>query len=272
MRTQTCLILFLGVTLSPCVTRAQTTVMPKDATAVNLLSRAVNVLTQGVAINSVTLMGTVTQTTGDDIDTGSATLEALGGIASRVSLALTNGPQVEIISQSQGAPAGQWSGTDSSVHPMALHNCLTPASWFFPALALAQAINDPSIMITYVGKDTWNDVTVQHVRFWRALPSSTSSAANVDQVAPLAAVDVYLDLGNLLPVALDFNAHPDDNASIDIPIEIQYGGYQNLSGILLPTHIQKLMNYSLFLDINVTSAAINANLSSADFAVAPLQP
>ena len=267
MRTRS-LLLFLVITLSPCVTRAQTTTASKDTTAVALLSQAVNVLSQAVPVNSITLTATATRTAGSDVETGTATLEALSGEASRVSLALTDGQQSETINQSQAAPGGQWSGTDGSVHPMALHNSMIPASWFFPALALAQAINDPSISITYIGQETLDGEVVQRVRFWRILRGEAGTPEDLARFHDLSAADVYLDASNSLPVELDFNLHPDNNLSVDIPAEIQYSGYQKIGGILLPARIQKSLNHSVILDLNVTGAAVNTNLSPADFAVA----
>lgn len=266
MRTQS-LLLCLVITLSPSVIRAQTAVVSKEATAVNLLSSAVNALTQGVPVNNVTLTASATRTVGPDLETGTATLEALGGGASRVSLALTDGQQSEIINQSQGAPAGQWSGTDGSVHPMALHNCLTPASWFFPALALAEAISDPSVTITYAGQETLDGVAVQRIRFWRILPGETGSAEDLAKFHGLSTADVYLDASSSLPVELDFNLHPDQTLSVDIPAQVQYSGYEKINGILLPTHVQKFINHALLLDLNVTGATANTALSPTDFGI-----
>jgi len=260
------ILLYALVLFSFGLASAQSTVT-KDPNALSLLSAAVSALASGTSISNVTLTGTVTRTAGSDVETGSVTLEAFGGVDSRINLALTNGQRSEIINQSQGAPVGQYSGPDSTVHLMAVHNCWIPASWFFPALALAEALNDPAVTITYIGQETRNGEAVQHVRFSRVLPGENGTAEALAQFRALSAADVYLDAANSLPVELDFNLHPDKNASVDIPAEVRYSGYQKVGGILLPTHIQKLINHSLYLDLNVTGAAINANLSSADFAI-----
>jgi hypothetical protein len=209
----------------------------------------------------------VTRTAGSDVETGSATLEALGGVDSRVNLALTNGQQSEITNQSTDSPGCQWSGTDARVHAMPSQNCWVPASWFFPALALAQALNDPSIAITYAGQENRNGRAVQHIHLSRVFSSSYADAATVALLEHLATADAYLDASNFLPVALQFNIHPDNNAGLDIPVEIQYGNFESIGGVLLPAHIEKLINGSLFLDFNVTGAATNTSPSQADFAV-----
>lgn len=238
----------------------------RDPRAVSLLNAAMSALSRGANIRDVTLTGTVSRTAGSDIETGTATLQALGGAAGRIQMTLTGGPQSEVINQSQGAPAGQWSGPDGSQHAMAQHNGLVPAAWFFPALVLAEALNDPSVQLAYVGQEVKGDVAVEHIRFWRVIPSGLSTDAAVKLLAHLTTADVYLAAANSLPVALDFNIHPDQNELLDIPVEIGYSGYQKINGILLPAHVEKFINNSLLLDLNITGAAVNTNLSSSDFA------
>lgn len=258
---------FLAMVLSPCTFWAQTSA-PKDPRAVSLLSSAVSALANGTNISSVTLTGAVTRPAGSEVETGAVTLKALGGGEGRMDLTLTNGPRSEVVNQSQGALAGEWSGPDGVAHAMAQHNALVPAAWFFPALALAEALNDPSVQVAYVDKEMMGGVAVQHVQFWRVVPSGISSAAASGLLEHLTTVNVYLAAANSLPVALDFNVHPDDNEALDIPVEVQYSNYQKQNGMLLPTHVQKFINNSLLLDLNITGVAVNTNLSASDFAVA----
>jgi hypothetical protein len=240
----------------------------KDPTAMKLLSASVSALAGNASISDVTLMGTVTRTAGSDVETGSATLEALGWADSRVNLALTNGQQTEIINQAQGAQAGQFSGPDGTVHPMASQNCWAPASWFFTALTFARVLNDASINLTYIGQETHNSVAVDHIRYSQVLAAWRSNGPVVPTIEGLSTTDVFLDASDHLPVAIDFNAHPDKNAAIEIPVEIRYASYQKINGILVAAHIQKLINKSVLLDMFVTGASANTNLSPSEFAVA----
>jgi hypothetical protein len=263
-------VLFLTtLVLSPigAQTAAQTTAA-KDPRAVALLTGAVSALAGGTNITDVTLTGTVTRTAGSDVETGAVTLQALGGLAGRMNMTLTGGPRGEVINQSQGALAGQWSGSDGVQHAMAQHNALVPAAWFFPALALAEALNDPSVQVAYVDQEIMGGVAVAHIQFCRVLPSGISSDAAMTPFEHLTSVDVYLAAANSLPVALDFNIHPDNNEKLDIPVEVQYSDYQKIGGILLPARVQKFINNALFLDLSITGVAVNTNLSSSDFAVA----
>ena len=66
-------------------------------------------------------------------------------------------------------------------------------------------------------------------------------------------------------MAITFSQHPDNNAIVDIPVEIDFSGYSVVSGVAVPLHIQKFFNGSLLLDISVQSAALNTGLTNADF-------
>ena len=234
------------------------------------------------ALQDITLQANAHYIAGSDEELGTATLMAkacsaglalqpLGGTqggpcgtSSLVTLNLTNGTRQEI----RNGPAGVWSGPDGTPHAMAQHNTLVPATWFYPALVLAEALNDPSVQLAYVGQEAKGGVAVAHLQFWRVVPSvasGTSSDLAMKLFAHLTSVDVYLAAASSLPVALDFNLHPDNNAGLDIPVEIQYSNYQKMSGMLLPAHVQKLMNNSLLLDLSITGAAINSGIPSSDF-------
>ena len=242
-------------------------VATKDATAASLLQAAVSALTKGTNVTDVTLTGTATRTYGSDVQTGVVTLMALGGRASSVSLELSGGSRTQTINQLQAVPAGQHSGPDGTLHAMALHNCWGPADWFFPALAFAEALNDPSIALAYVGEETRDGIAVQHVRFWRVVDSHGSNPRPLALIAHGSAVDAYLNPANALPVTLDFNTHPHKNALEDFAVEIQFSDYQKMSGVVQPTQIEKLLNGRRVLDIYVSGVSLNTGIQPSAFAI-----
>jgi hypothetical protein len=80
-------------------------------------------------------------------------------------------------------------------------------------------------------------------------------------------VDFYLDAGSSLPVAIVFNQHPDNNARVNIPVEIDFSSYQTISGVLVPMHIQRISNGTTILDITLTAAVLNSGLTTSEFSV-----
>ena len=68
-------------------------------------------------------------------------------------------------------------------------------------------------------------------------------------------VDVYLDPQTSRPLVFDFTTHPDNNSSVDIAIEIQFSNYTQVNGIWLPFTVQRYINSSLALNLQIQSAA-----------------
>lgn len=214
-------------------------------------------LTNGVAVNDVTLIGNVTVVAGSDTQTGTATFAAASTNRSRIEMNLDNGKRTDIQDDSRGVPTGVWSVNDGALKPYASHNTWNDASWFFPALG---SLSDPSVNFSYVGVETRNGVSVQHLRSQR-----TNSAIPTAQ--KLSGQDIYLDATTLLPVALVFNLHPDNNSNINIPVEVRFANYQLKSGLMVPLRIQKFVNYGLVLDFQISNVIANSGIPANQFSV-----
>lgn len=233
--------------------------------AVALALQSVNAMTRGNPISDVTLSGTATRVAGSDEQTGTVTIQVKGTQESRIALALSGGAYSEIRNFAQGASEGSSTGPDGVAKPMAFHNCFADAAWFFPPLSsLNAAVSNPNFVIGYVGSETHAGVAVQHIRFSQSITSPDSFS--VQLIAHLSTIDFYLDSSSFLPVAMAFTTHPEDNGSLDIGVEIRFSNYELSSGVLVPLHIQKLINGNLYLDLTVNSVLINSGLSDSIFA------
>jgi len=255
-------LLFFGLS-SPATPQTQSTTPVSDPSAVAFATQAYAALTGKTNISDVTLTATATRTAGSDVEAGTMTLKALGTGESRFDLNSNSGTRSEVRNLSNGA-GGFWIGLDGVTHPVASHNCLTDASWFFPPLSILSQLSSPGLVITYVGEETRAGTTVQHLHFvfQSAVPSTSPTAPLLRQ---LGAEDYYLDAASLLPVALTFNTHPDNNALASIPIEVDFSNYQAVDGIKIPFRIQEFLNGTSFLDISIQSATLNSGLASSDF-------
>jgi hypothetical protein len=243
----------------------QTTTQPatSDPQAVALAAKALAALTGGKPITDVTLTGTATRTAGSDVETGAITLKALGSTNSRMDFSGSGGTRIEVRNSSSGVPQGSWIGTDGVSHAMVSHNCLTDAVWFFPAFSVLSQIASTNVIATYVGQETRNGASVQHIRFTTHPPNVPSAA--IAFVSSLTTEDVYLDSTSLLPVAIAFNSHADSDAAVQIATEVDFTGYRPMSGVAVPSKIQELLNGGLYLDISVESADLNSGLSNSVF-------
>src|SRR2546426_8496118 len=92
-------------------------------------------------------------------------------------------------------------------------------------------------------------------------------AATTTLTQSLSTTDFYLDSSSLLPVAVAFNSHPDNDDGMDIVMTINFANYQQVNGFQVPFSIQEFMFGGLVLDISITGATINSGISDSVFAI-----
>ncbi len=256
---------FLAVLLSVSIllpSAAQQTA-PASPQPLQLLRGTLGALSANTLPRDVTLSGTAHYIAGSDDQTGTATLKATATGASRIDLNLSSGPRTEISNSASGAPVGKWSGPDGIPHDIAFHNLVTEPSWFFPTFLLLRAVAPSGYVTTYIGHETLNGQAVEHLTI--AQTSNVQTPLGVTTLTHLTQTDVFIDCATLLPAAIAFNVHPDDNMLIDIPIEIRFSDYRPVNGAQIPFHIQKFLRNGLALDIQIQSAAINSGLALNEF-------
>ena len=248
-------LLAIQATAQPTTTAPQPTIQ-RDPQALSLLSRSLAAMTKGVAIQDIKLVAQVTRTAGSETDTGSSVLEAAAYDKSKTSFGFTSGQRGE----TRNGTGGVWSAADVQNRAIPLHNSWTTAAWFAPALVVQTWIQDSSFSLTYVALENRDGTQVHHVH-------ATHSVSADAQIATLSTTDLYLDPQTLLPVALAFNTHPDNDLGLNLPVEVTFASYQASGGILAPSRIQSFLQNSLLLDISVTATSANAGLPSSEFLV-----
>jgi hypothetical protein len=217
-------------------------------------------MTGSTTISDVTLTGSVTWT---GTDTGTATLRALGTGESRMDLALSSGTRSEIRDAQTGVQLGQWINPNNASGQFASQNCLTDAVWFFPALGSLSV--GPNVVLSYIGQESRNGGTVQHIQSYVYQPNWPAGVSPTPQ--QLSTMDFYLDATTLLPVAITFNAHPDTDATTNLLVEVDFSNYQAISGAMVPMHLQRYSQGSLIVDFTGSGASFNAGIPSSVFAV-----
>jgi hypothetical protein len=249
---------------SPRLNSQQSTAPAPQAST--LLSSAFAALVGNQSVQDVTLTGTARRIAGPDDESGTVVLKATSDGHSRMDLNLSGGTRSEIRSlDSSGNPLGAWSGPDGVQHAISFHNLLTDSSWFFSGLTLAHITSSQSIVETYIGQETLNGQAVLHISIVQSLSNSSGQTATLLQ--HLTQMDIFLDPTTHLPAATSISIHPDNDAGLDIPVQIQFSNYQSVNGVQIPFHIQKFINNSLALDLQVQSAALNSGLSASAFAI-----
>jgi hypothetical protein len=199
-------VIFLTIVFT-CFVSAQNQPPVSNSQAVTYAAQSIAALTGGATINDVTLTGSATWN-GGETETGTATLRALGAGESRVDLALASGTRTEIRDAQTGVHLGEWINPNNASGQFAPQNCWTDAVWFFPVLGSLAA--GPNVILAYLGPTTWNGESVLQIQAYVYQPSAVGLTPSSQQ---LSTINFYLDATTLLPTAVTFNAHPDNNAA-----------------------------------------------------------
>jgi hypothetical protein len=241
-----------------------------DPRAVSLATQAMSALMNGVAVSDVTLSGNAVWNSGANAESGTATAHAKTNVSSRLDLILPSGKRSELRNSVGGFPRGAWINGSGKLTLSSVHNCWTDAVWFFPGLTSLSAANSgrfrssqAKLVLVYVGLETRNNRSVQHIQSYQYLASTVPQKTAFTQ--KMSTVDYYLDAQTLVPLSVTFSAHPDNDASTDIAVEVDYSDYQQTHGILVPFHITKLWQGNPLLDVTVTNVAINSGLPNSLF-------
>lgn len=253
-------------------TQAQTTVnstattptATSDPQALALAAQSLKALTGGTAVQDVTLTGTATETAGSASDSGTATFKAKGHWESRMDFGGSSHSEIRTLDAS-GHPIGAWTTPDGASHAMPFHNVWTDGAWALPVFSSLATATQPNMVAKYIGPETRNGSAVQHLQFFRIADASLAAAAN--DLPGLSQVDIFLDSNSLLPVALSFDAHPDNDASRNIGMVIEYSNYQSVSGVQVPFHVQKMFSDEVFVDFQVSQAVLNSGLNDSTFSI-----
>lgn len=254
-----------------------------DPQAVALLQRSLVAIANGVPVADVTLIGTARRIAGSDDENGTATLTALASGGSKVSLDFPSGNRTEIRnpagipladsmpagmaanSISAAQPVGAWSGPDGVRHGISRHNLLIDDAWFVPVLTIGRLLAPGNYQVSYLGQETHNGQNVVHLAAVQPSSDDRPTIAALEQ--HLSQMDAFLDPSTQLPVALEFNAHPDQNAVVDIAVEIRFSDYRSVQGVQIPFHVQKYLNGALALDMQFDNSNINSGIAATAFQI-----
>jgi len=213
----------------------------------------------GTNLQAISLTGTAESSTGSNDDTGSFTGSCNTAGSSQLSLQLSGGTLTENRQTTNGSPSGNWVDSNGTQHAMVQHNLYSSSSWFCPVIALSQLVTSTNLNIQFIGEVQKDGATLQH---FTSTAVQAGTGAPYTLAAHLSQVDIYLNPQTQMPVLFDFTIHPDNDAGTDIPVEIQFGNYTKVEGVWIPYTIQKYVNSTLVLTLQVQSASIGSATST----------
>ncbi len=216
---------FAPLSAQEAPTASLTTTPVTDSQALVLARQSLAAMTGGAPVTDATLSGTATRTAGSDEETGQVLLEAKRTEESKIALTLSTSTYTKVQSFSDISPKRSYINSDSTIHTIALHNCLSSTTYFLPLLsALPSAISDSDTNLSNINQKTLNKEAVQHVR--SCLSMSSPHTTTIQSITHLSAVHIYIDSATDLPVAIGFTTHPNNNSSIDIAVGVLFSNYE----------------------------------------------
>lgn len=205
----------------------------------------------GSTVASVQMTGTAIWQYGSDQQTGTVSLSASADGQSRMELQLDRGLWVETQDAFSNVDRKcAWQAFDSSQHQIAFHNCQLGVIWFLPQITLQAGEGPPDASISV----TTSPAGATRVHCERH-PADVPDPAAAAFITRLSTTDLDLDSAGL-PEILIFSVHPDADASTDIPAEIRLSDYRAISGVQLPFRVQKLINGTIILDLQLSSVQV----------------
>lgn len=160
--------------------------------------------------------------------------------------------------------AGQRTDALGVTHTTPFHNLQAPAGVLSPISVLYAFLQDIAF-VKYVSAETLDGNPVVHLRYSRT--PTAASAHVITLIQRLSRIDLYLNANTGTVAVIAFTLHPDNNSKLDLPAEVRFSNYQPVSGVLVPFHIQRIIQGAVNMDFTATSVAINSGISDSEFAL-----
>ncbi len=204
-------------------------------------------------VPGVQLTGTATWHYGADIQTGSATLTGSANGQSQMTLHLSRGTRID--TQNAFTDADRtctWTGFDGIAHNVAPHNCWVATVWFLPQITLQAGAGAADAVISYAPAGDGKTIIVHVERH----PTAVRDSKTANLLAALSSVDLGIDSATHLPQWLRFKIHPDSDAGTNLQVEVDFSGYRTINGVTVPLRIQKLINQTVVLDLQISGVQV----------------
>lgn len=201
-------------------------------------------------VSTVQMTGSATWSYGSDQQTGSVTLQASSQGQGRMVLQLSAGTRVETQNPFMDAQRQcTWTSFDGTLHNSADHQCWLDTIWFLPQITMQPGAGAPDDSLSAATSPDGRSFRFHHERH----PVNVSDQKTRKLLVHLSTVDLDVDPATGLATSLFFAAHPDNDAGMDLPVEIRFSAYSTFGAVTVPTRIQKYINNSLVLDIQISN-------------------
>ena len=217
--------------------------------------KAQQATSNGKSFTSVNFTATAEWIAGSLHESGTATLQAKIDGSTNVQLDLGHASRNETQSSANASRTCTWTDAAGISHSIVGPNCLIAIPWFAPALFAQSSPQLPSMLAATDDGEMSRASRTLH-QFSYRLKFSEPDSTDVDRLTSMSTVKVLYDPQTALPASLEYFIHPDNNDLQNLPVQIVFSGYQPISGIMLPFHIERYVNRTLQLTLDITNVSI----------------
>jgi hypothetical protein len=242
------LLLCLG-SITSTVMGQREPVQPTSAS--ELLAQISSTFSRSKPVSHVRITGTATWYSGGDTGSGPVTFIASANGKNSMQLQLSGGSRAEEQSALGDDRTCSWTDKNGVVHEVSETNCWTTLIWFLPQLSIQPNSLPASLGIQYLGIQTSDQGTFYSLRNQLIIGPGQTPSTVTAQIQQRSTTELHVDPSTFQPRALSYTLRPDSGSGADIDVEVHYDHYQQISGLMVPTHIERYLNGNLQLSIDI---------------------
>jgi hypothetical protein len=237
-------------------TQQTVSAVQRDPQAVALLQASVRAMGGTVPTDSIAT-GDIVTVAGSLTSTGTIRILTRGTDQSYDEIQT---PSVFALVYSRGRASSIIGGTLSEL-PIDLG--VTTQSTDFPLPMFAGVLANSDTAFKYIGLETLNGNSVQHIQFWNTF----ASIPDLQSLASSSLRDVWVNTSSGLPVRVSFKRRSANAPSQSTSIDVSLSEYRNINGVLYPFSIQVALNGTPWATITIQNVTLNNGLDDTNFPV-----
>lgn len=211
-------------------------------------------------VRSFTASGTITYFWAGERVQALATIRAQGHDQFRMDATLPGGTRSVAISRDSGTRKDE-NGKRAEIP---LHNTISKGGSSFPYLAIATALKDPTVTVSYIGLAESGTQKWHQVRTIRNVPSEQDPQGIL---AKLSQTDYFVDSQTNLVVKVEDMTHPVETLTEEYPRVVELEGYTAMNGVAVPTVVRHKISGNTVWEFHLSTISFNTNFTDADFSL-----
>jgi hypothetical protein len=229
----------------------------RDPQALTILQNSISAMGSTVPVDS-TATGSVTIVAGTKTDYGTIQILTRGIDQSSDQITLPDQTISVIYSRGQANEI-----VNGVVKYASVQLTASSQSSDFPLPFLAAALSATDLGIQYIGEETINGLSYQHIQIWHTF----SANQNLQRLWSFTVKDIWVDPATWLPFKIAYERREAGGASPRFRIEVLYSNWQTVGGAFYPYQIQKSWNGMPWTSITIQNVALQTGLTDSNFPV-----